>query len=335
MGICPNCGDWVDEGDICMSCGGYASRDSEEETYYHSSSSRGYGGYTPYIDPIERDKRRIQSRKNSLDWKLKEARDQKNHDIRIKYYLKALEYADDYFEESERTGMTADGLSDRKSIFSKEDIDWISQQHYNEYGRLHILSIDQTENLEKLLNESGNAHKIRQNEMTRQKRHEEYLKEMKIQNVINLRKNYFKHIEKANELVLKDKPKKAMKEYRKALEDYEKYFKSDYGVDSQKNKMHDKKFTTEAVDNIMKLYIKTHPLLTSRQKHKEMNAEILEMLDGQWDSRVEEADKTVQEILHQKELEKEKRKEKITEFGADVIFGAKIAGDKLRERFKK
>lgn len=42
MGICPNCGSWVDEGDICMSCGGsgsYSSKyDDEDERSYSSSS---------------------------------------------------------------------------------------------------------------------------------------------------------------------------------------------------------------------------------------------------------------------------------------------------------
>ena len=31
MGICPNCGSWVDEGDICMNCGGSYSYDDEED----------------------------------------------------------------------------------------------------------------------------------------------------------------------------------------------------------------------------------------------------------------------------------------------------------------
>ena len=43
MGFCPNCGSWVDEGDICMSCGGsgsYSSNYHEDEPSY---SSRSYG----------------------------------------------------------------------------------------------------------------------------------------------------------------------------------------------------------------------------------------------------------------------------------------------------
>lgn len=32
MGICPNCGSWVDEGDICMNCGGsYSYNDDKED----------------------------------------------------------------------------------------------------------------------------------------------------------------------------------------------------------------------------------------------------------------------------------------------------------------
>ena len=31
MGICPNCGEWVDDGDICMCCGGSAGVGYEDE----------------------------------------------------------------------------------------------------------------------------------------------------------------------------------------------------------------------------------------------------------------------------------------------------------------
>ena len=40
MGICPNCGSWVDEGDICMNCGGsysYSYDDEEDDDSYAPS----------------------------------------------------------------------------------------------------------------------------------------------------------------------------------------------------------------------------------------------------------------------------------------------------------
>ena len=43
MGICPNCGSWVDEGDICHGCGGsgsYSFQDDEEEQYYPPVENR-------------------------------------------------------------------------------------------------------------------------------------------------------------------------------------------------------------------------------------------------------------------------------------------------------
>lgn len=42
MGICPNCGSWVDEGDICHGCGGsgsYSSQNDENEQYDDYSGS--------------------------------------------------------------------------------------------------------------------------------------------------------------------------------------------------------------------------------------------------------------------------------------------------------
>ena len=40
MGICPNCGSWVDDGDICMNCGGYDVYDSDDE--YQESKESNY-----------------------------------------------------------------------------------------------------------------------------------------------------------------------------------------------------------------------------------------------------------------------------------------------------
>ena len=45
MGICPNCGSWVDEGDICMNCGGsgsygYDYDDDPDETEVNPTYSK-------------------------------------------------------------------------------------------------------------------------------------------------------------------------------------------------------------------------------------------------------------------------------------------------------
>ena len=34
MGVCPNCGSWVDDGDICMNCGGSGSYSYGHEAAY-------------------------------------------------------------------------------------------------------------------------------------------------------------------------------------------------------------------------------------------------------------------------------------------------------------
>ena len=149
--------------------------DDEEDNYssgnYEDHNS--YGGYRPQLSRKEMNMRRLSYKKDDYERKLKEARKQTNDEYRIKYYGEALKCAQEYFEESEKLGITADGMPDRNHIFSNEDIEWISKKHYDEFFKLHILSTDQTENLEKLLIESGNGERIKINEETRRARSEE------------------------------------------------------------------------------------------------------------------------------------------------------------------
>lgn len=334
MSICPNCGSWVDEGDICMSCGG-SGGGSSNDNYCGSGSYGGYGGRRSTIDWEESKKRNLESKKRMYESKLEEARQQKDPKYRIKYYGEALKYAKEYWRDSERNGITIEGMPDINNIFSNEDVDWISKKHYDECYKLHILSIDQTENLENLLRESGNGDRISSNEATRRRIKKENARRWAIERTKRLRESYFKHIAKANESVLEDKPKRAIKEYRMAIRDYEEYFETDYTKDGKRSEMPEKSLTDEALDHIVILYVITHPRLTSRKSRKKVNEQIVEMLDGEWDQRLRDGDMEVDRIIEQRNLEWQRKKEKVEEVAVDVIVGARIAGDKILKRFKK
>ena len=226
-------------------------------------------------------------------------------------------------------------MPDRNNLLSKEDVEWISKKHYDEFFKLHILSTDQTENLEKLLKESGNGERIKNNEDTRRARMEENARRMGIDHAKYLIDDYFKRIEKANELVLKNKPRHAIKQYQKAISSYEEFFQSNYATKTMKRQMPEKNLTPEAVDNILTIYKKTHPLLTSNKTDVRINSEIRDMLDWYWDDRLSEADRDVAQILEQKNLERQKRKEKVEDIAVDVIVGARIVGNSILNRFRR
>ena len=311
--------------------------DDEEDKYssgnYEDHNS--YGGYRPQPSREQRNRIRLGYKKDDYERKLKEARRQTNDEYRIKYYGEALKCAQEYFEESEKLGITVDGMPDRNHIFSKEDIEWISKKHYDEFFKLHILSTDQTENLEKLLIESGNGERIKINEETRRARSEENARRMGINHTKYLMKDYFNCIEKANELVLKNKPRNAIKQYQKAIRSYEEFFQSKYATNTMKRQMPERRLTSDAVDNIMTIYIKTHPLLTSNKGNRNINGEIREMLGGYWDDHLDEADREAALILEQRNLERQKRKEKVEDIAVDVIVGARIVGNSILNRLRK
>lgn len=102
-----------------------------------------------------------------------------------------------------------------------------------------------------------------------------------------------------------------------------------------KRQMPEKRMTSDAVDNIMTIYIKTHPLLTSNKGSRNINGEIREMLGGYWDDRLDEADREAARILEQRNLERQKRKEKVEDIAVDVIVGARIVGNSILNRFRK
>jgi tetratricopeptide (TPR) repeat protein len=64
MGICPNCGSWVDDGDICMSCGG-SRRYSLEDDFFEPSYSpiRRSWSIASYETPFDKAKSLFESGK--------------------------------------------------------------------------------------------------------------------------------------------------------------------------------------------------------------------------------------------------------------------------------
>ena len=122
-----------------------------------------------------------------------------------------------------------------------------------------------------------------------------------------------------------------MKEYRKADKCWRDYFTYDYESDPQKDKMCETKFTPDAVEHMMVIYIQTHPLLTSRKKQLKINREITEMLDGRWDDKILKADGKAQEIHDEKQKRIEDAQKKIGEAIGDVM----ILGDKLCQKIRR
>ena len=315
---------------------GHGSNDEDNNNGRRNySDNNDYAGYMSNISPEEINRSRLRSKMNIYESKLKKARKQTNDEYRIKYYLEAMEYADEYFKQSEKLGITVEEMPDRKHLLSKNDVEWISQKHYDEFYKLHILSTDQAENLERLLKESGNGDVIKNNEELREKRTKEAVRRRGIEHTRYLKADYFERIQKANYLALKNKFSKAIKEYQKAVDEHDEFFQSEYLNLEMKRNMPEKSLTPEAVDHIMIIYIKTHPLLKSNAVNEKINGEILDMLGGDWDDRLHEADMEVDQILEQKNIERQRRKEKAESIAVGVIVGARIVGDSILNRFKR
>lgn len=100
---------------------------------------------------------------------------------------------------------------------------------------------------------------------------------------------------------------------------------------THRDKMPEGKFTSDTVRHMMVIYVKTHPLLTSKKKKLDINREIVEMLDGKWENHIEDADRKAQEIYD----EKQKKKQELLNVASDVVAGAMIVGDKIFSRIKR
>lgn len=329
MGICPNCGEWVDEGDICMCCGGGGGRrDDDNDDYYyrpHYSSN-----YTP-PNPDGLNKGRLKSQKTMYEQALADARCGKNFTYKMRRYNEAVDYFNRYVELSKRYGMEIDGMPDSGHALSDSDLTGLREMHYKSMTKFSLFGNDEKDELEKLLKKSGNAGVISRNESRFHDELEASSKRYRIRRAQELRKYYFEHVKKANGLVDEGNLKKAMKEYRRANSCWSSYFDYDYQKDPQKGDMPEDKFTSDAVEHMMVIYLDTHPLLTSKKKKIKINREIVEMLSDKWNDKILEADRKAHEIHD----ERQRRKQEAIERVGEAIGDAMIFGSRMLERFRK
>ena len=326
MGICPNCGDWVDEGDICMSCGGASAGRADD--IYGSYVSSGHV-YQPSPESIkQRRKRDLKRQCENYEASINAARNENNDNSRRKHYGDALEHVGKYSRLSESYGMSPCDMPNMKHALSDADVEWLGQRHYESQHKFALFGNDEKDELEDILKRSGNESVIRQNKSRYDALRRANAQRREIEDTKQLRRDYFEHVKKANAAVDDGKIKRAMKEYRKADYCWCEYFKRNYRKDSNSEEMPENKFFDDAVDHMMVIYLKTHPILTSKKKHLKIHSEILEMLDGKWDGRIAEADRRAQEVLD----EKHRKRQELFNKAGDVIVGARIVGDKIFQR---
>ena len=196
MGICPNCGEWVDDGDICMNCGGsgYGNDDYDGICFSGGSSS-----YTP-----PSNEKLLRRKKERYERYLNCARSEENFPIKMKRYNKAIDYFEEYLQLSKRFGMGIEGMPSKNNMLPETDLKWIGERHYKSQTKFSLFGNTEKVELEKLLNRSGNANVIRDNQAKLQKEREAQSRQYRIDQAKNERKWYFEHIKKANRLVYGD-----------------------------------------------------------------------------------------------------------------------------------
>lgn len=326
MGICPNCGDWVDEGDICMSCAGASAGRADD--IFAGSVSSGHV-YQPSYEYIEKRRKKDMKRQcENYEASINAARNETNDNSRRKHYSDALEHARKYSRLSESYVMSPCDMPNMKHALSDADVEWLGQRHYESQHKFALFGNDEKDELEDILKRSGNQRVIRENKSRYDALRRANAQRREIEDTIKLRRDYFEHIEKANSAVDDGKIKKAMKEYRKADYCWCEYFKRNYRSDSRSEEMPENKFFDDAVDHMMVIFVKTHPILTSKKKHLKIHSQIVEILDGKWDGRIAEADRRAQEVLD----EKHRKRQELFNKAGDVIVGARIVGDKIFQR---
>lgn len=309
-----------------MSCGGASAGRADD--IYGSYVSSGHV-YQPSPESIkQRRKRDLKRQCENYEASINAARNENNDNSRRKHYGDALEHVGKYSRLSESYGMSPCDMPNMKHALSDADVEWLGQRHYESQHKLALFGNDEKDELEDILKRSGNEMVIRQNKSRYDALRRANAQRREIEDTKQLRRDYFEHVKKANAAVDDGKIKRAMKEYRKADYCWCEYFKRNYRKDSNSEEMPENKFFDDAVDHMMVIYLKTHPILTSKKKHLKIHSEILEMLDGKWDGRIAEADRRAQEVLD----EKHRKRQELFNKAGDVIVGARIVGDKIFQR---
>lgn len=151
MGICPNCGEWVDDGDVCMNCvgssGGNAGWDDPTLTYHTGKDLPGR---------FERDRIRVNNAKRFYEMGLERAREVLDTRNRIKVYNRALDYYDEYLRLSQECQIEIEGMPGPGHALPDEDMEWLREKHLKSKRKFTLFGNDELEAIEKLLERLAN-----------------------------------------------------------------------------------------------------------------------------------------------------------------------------------
>ena len=266
--------------------------------------------------------------------------------IVISNYKQAMKAHENYYKYVSRMGehkIDYKPLPKPPRVLPDESLKYCSNIHRG-YEKSAISKNDKQvkKDVELILRTSGQNNVISQNR-------KEVAENKTKDHIQYLRKRYYNKLSSANEYAdsasrFNISAKIAIKQYKKAIKAHEDYFNSQYEkyeIPSVYNLMPQppERFTSEAIDHLLILYKKTHPLVSSSKSDSEVNSEISKFLTELHDSKLKKADEEVKEQIRRKKLEKKKsreqRIEKVNNVIVDTYVAANIAANKLGKLFKK
>ena len=335
MATCPDCGEIVMEGDpYCSNCGAtfrWIDDDDDSDSY----AGRSYS--PPPLSPEEL----LASTARSYNDYINRAREATEKAEIIRLYGYAIDEGNRYWDYAKRNGLKGGAIPDRNHLLPYQDVERCSRFHYNLLGKGGFFSNSQTqrEGFEDILERSGNSDRISTNKSKRRDelrvQSEAAARRRESLSVRDDRETYFKSLDKANDAVVHDDPKKAIKNYRKAVESHKSYFSRDYekydGVELKTMPKPPERLTDEARYYLLELYKITHPLLTSSKKRQEINSEVAGLLADLHKDDLERADGEVQEIVRQRKLKRQNQKERAEEVIVDGIVEVRKLIGRIRK----